>query len=135
MVADVMTDSRIARLGAALREQSDVRLALLFGSGARGELRADSDLDVAVIAPGVDLFALGATLTLAAGVDVDVVRLDDETPIPLLGEIVRDGVPLHEASPGAYATFRSHALSQLELDEPWYARQRDAFLGRLAAGS
>ena len=53
--------------------------------------------------------------------------LDDVT-IPLLGELVRDAIVVHEGRPHAHARWRSHALSALETDGPWYRRMRDAFL-------
>jgi len=70
-------------VGQALSGRRDVRLAILFGSQARGEAGPASDVDVAVQAPGVDLLALAATLSLAVGREVDVVALD-AAGVPLL---------------------------------------------------
>lgn len=116
----------------ALRGRTDVHLALLFGSQARGTARADSDVDIAVHAPGVDHLALAAELRAALHCEVDLVSLDDVT-IPLLGELVRDAIVVHEGRPHAHARWRSHALSALETDGPWYRRMRDAFLAHLAS--
>lgn len=122
----------IARLRSALAGRDDVHLALLFGSYARGRARADSDVDVAVNAPGVDLLDLRAELTLALDLEVDVVAIED-AGIPLLQALVRDGIVVHEGRRGAGARWRSHALITLETDGPWYARMSEAWLQHLAA--
>ena len=106
-------------------------LALLFGSRARGDAHEASDVDVALLAPAADLLEIGAQLSQASGLEVDVISLADPG-VPLLDELLRDAVVLHEAQPGAYATWRSHVLADLELDRPWYERMRDAWLERVA---
>jgi predicted nucleotidyltransferase len=116
----------------ALAQFPTVRLALVFGSVARSTARDDSDLDVAVAGTGIDVLDIAAALSLAVGRDVHVVRLDDAS-IPLLEEIIDHGVVVHEGRPGSGASWRSHALADLELDRPWYALQRDAWLKRVAA--
>jgi len=120
------------RLSRALSGRTDVRLAVLFGSQARGTARPDSDVDVAVDAPGADELKLCVELQETLGCDVDVVSLRTES-IPLLHSIVRDGVVVHEARRGAGALWRSHALATLETDLPWFRRMADAALVRLAA--
>jgi predicted nucleotidyltransferase len=114
-----------------LRGRSDVRLALVFGSRARGTASPTSDVDIAVWAPGLDLLGLGADLSRAAGLEVDVVPLEG-VGVPLLARIVREGILLHEARPGTAAVWRAHALADLETDGPWFARMRDAWLARVA---
>jgi predicted nucleotidyltransferase len=109
----------------------EVRLALLFGSEARGTARRDSDVDVAVEAPLAALSQVAAALSARLGVEVDVVRLETAN-IPLLEALISDGVVLHEAKPGAGALWRSRALAQLETDRPWYRRQREAWIQRVA---
>jgi predicted nucleotidyltransferase len=124
-------DSAIAAVRARLAGRADVRVALVFGSRATGQARPTSDVDVAVRAHGVDLLTLAAELSRAAGLDVDVVSLDD-AGVPLLARILRDGIVVHEAVPGAAATWRSHALADLETDRPWFARMRDTWLEHVA---
>jgi predicted nucleotidyltransferase len=114
-----------------LHARGDVTLALLFGSRARGEASEASDVDVALLAPSADLLDIGARLSQACGLEVDVISLADPG-VPLLDELLRDAVVLYEARPGAYATWRSHVLADLELDRPWYERMRDAWLERVA---
>ena len=127
-----MVDPALQEIQRVLRGRPDVRLAIVFGSRARGTARPDSDVDVAVHAPGVDLFELGAALSRATGHEVDVVTLDD-LGIPLLGRVVEEGVGVHEARPGALAAWRARALVDLETDRPWFARMRDAWLARVAS--
>jgi predicted nucleotidyltransferase len=127
--ADPVIDS----LKKALSGRKDVRLALLFGSRARGRARPDSDADVAVLSESLDQFRLMADLSEAAGVDVDVVSLEDPG-YPLLNVLLRDSLVLHEGERGAAATWRSRALLDAETDRPGFERMRDAFLKRLAEG-
>jgi predicted nucleotidyltransferase len=119
------------RIRRALAGRADIRLAILFGSQARGTARDDSDIDIAVDAPGVDLLDLAAMLAQAFDREVDVVPLDDPS-IPLLEMLVRDGIVVHEARRGAGALWRSRTLATLETDRPWFARVRDAWLKRVA---
>jgi predicted nucleotidyltransferase len=115
----------------ALAGRDDVHVALLFGSRARGRARADSDVDLAVLAPGVDLLDLAANLSLVLDLEVHVADLDDAS-IPLLQAILRDGILIHEGKRGSAARWRSHTLTTLETDGPWYARMSEAWLRHVA---
>lgn len=126
------TDPVIQVIRQFLRGRTDVRLAIVFGSRARGTATRASDIDVAVRAPGVDLLGLAADLSRVTGHEVDVVALED-LGVPLLDRIVQEGVAVHEARPGAVATWRARALADLETDRPWFARMRDAWLARVAS--
>jgi predicted nucleotidyltransferase len=125
-------DPAIRAVTQGLRGRTDVSLAIVFGSRARGSASPTSDVDIAVIAPGADLLELAADLSRATGHEVDVVALE-EAGIPLLARILREGVGVHEARPGALATWRARALADLETDRPWFARMRDAWLARVAS--
>ena len=125
-------DPVVDSLRKALSGRKDIRLALLFGSRARGRARADSDADVAVLGKDLDLLSLAADLSSAARVEVDVVSLDDPG-YPLLNALLRDSIVLHEGERHAAAAWRSRALLQAETDRPGFERMRDAFLKRLAA--
>ena len=109
-----------------------MRVALVFGSRATGAATPVSDVDVAVRAPGIDFLTLAAGLSNATGLEVDVVDLED-CGVPLLARIVREAFLVHEARPGAGATWRAQGLADLETDAPWFARMRDAWLTRVAA--
>lgn len=131
MGAELDAGSAAARLREALAPVPGVAVALLFGSTVRGTATASSDVDVGIVAPGVDLLDLGARLTLYLGRQVDVLDLD-LAPIPLLARIVPEGVVVHEGRPGSAASWRSRTLIQLETDLPGYRRMRDAWLRRVA---
>lgn len=120
-----------ARIREHLAGRADVWVAVLFGSCARGTARADSDVDIAVEAPGVDLLTLAAELGEVLGREVDVVELA-EASIPLLEHVVRDGIVVHEGRRGAGAMWRSQTLATLETDRPWYDRMCEAWLARVA---
>ncbi len=89
----------ISAVTEALRTERNVRLAVLFGSVARGREGEDSDVDVLVsLAEERPMYLsyLAARLTRALGRDVEVlslahVRAHDPA---LLGAIMRDGRPL-----------------------------------------
>src|SRR5215216_5629559 len=105
-------------VGQVLATTPGVTLALVFGSVARGKARPDSDLDVAVLGSAVDPLDLVAAISTKVRRDVHVVRLD-EASIPMLEAIIADGVVVHEARPGAAASWRARTLADLELDRPW----------------
>jgi predicted nucleotidyltransferase len=128
----VERNAMVATLSRILAPRADVTLALLFGSHARGVAGNASDIDLAVLGRDLDPFELGAEISLATGREVDVVMLED-AGVPLLEQIVRDGVVVHEGLPHAGSTWRAGALASLETDRPWYARMRKAMLARLAA--
>ena len=124
-------EALVASLRRALLGRTDVRVAYLFGSRARGDAREDSDADVAVYAPGVDLYDLMGTLGGATDVEVQLVTLHD-FDLPLVESVLRDGVLVHEGNRGDEARFRLRAITEIELFRPYYDRMRDAFLDRVA---
>ncbi|MEK6607994.1 MAG: nucleotidyltransferase domain-containing protein [Myxococcota bacterium] len=100
----MVRDEAKARLAAALGRQSDVRLAYLFGSVARGEERSRSDVDVAVLVepaalgrpwPGIEATLLGDLCDALATERVDLVLLNVAPPV-LAREVLRDGVVVLE---------------------------------------
>jgi predicted nucleotidyltransferase len=108
-----------------------VHFAVLFGSTARGDDGPGSDVDIAFGPFEIDVLGAQAELSEALGKEVDLVFVKD-APIPLLEQIIQDGVTVYERTAGAGADFRSRTISMLETDGPWYARMRDAFLKRTA---
>jgi uncharacterized protein len=74
-------------------QESSIQLALVFGSAARGTLKQESDIDVAVLAhqrlSSIEKRALIERLTLSTGRAVDLIDLA-EAGQPLLGQIVKN---------------------------------------------
>jgi hypothetical protein len=103
----------------------EVRLAVLFGSAAKGQDRSDSDLDVGVLfadpdGPACsrsplgrggprDLTALRVALERETGRVVDLIQLDSAPPL-LRMEIGRHGRVLFEREAGTWSLFRAHAM-------------------------
>jgi len=124
----------LTELRRALAAEAAVELALLFGSRATGHHRIDSDVDLAVRAPGLDTLELARRLSLRIGREVDVIELD-AVGYPLLRELIECGVIVAERVRGAAGQWRSGALATLETDRPWFERMRNAYLARAAEGT
>jgi len=96
-----------------LLEGPPLRLAILFGSRARGTARPDSDVDIAFIPidPALPLREEGllvANLERAAGAPIDLVRLDRATPA-LRWRVARDGIVLLSDPPHVATRFLARA--------------------------
>lgn len=87
--------SLLAALRGALRTEQNVRFALLYGSAARGEDTAASDIDLLVELRDPSLtrvIDLGVKLEALLGRPVDVLTLDDAERNPqLLAQALGDG--------------------------------------------
>lgn len=85
----------LSTLRNVLRTESNVRFAMLFGSTARGQDRATSDLDLLVDMGDSDferVVDLSEKLSEATGRSVDLVRLDDAESDPaLLADWIAEG--------------------------------------------
>jgi uncharacterized protein len=94
-----------------LERTPGVRLAVLFGSAARDEDQARSDLDVGVLLEdGRDSGSdLEVALSRATRRAVDLVRLDAAPPL-LRFEVARDGRVLVERTAHAWVDFRAQAM-------------------------
>jgi hypothetical protein len=124
------------RLRVPLRDGPPLRLAVLFGSRAKGGAKTGSDVDIGIVPgdPALALreeLALAAALSAAAGEEVDLVRLDRDDL--LLGrEIAQTGACLFEAAPGVFSAYRATAMSRWIDFEETLAPHRANFLRRLA---
>lgn len=97
-------------LAEALAAETNVRLAVLFGSEARGEAGVDSDLDVAVVGPDASaLPSLALALTRAMGRTVDLVAMHTAPPL-LRFQIAREGVVLVERQPYLWSDVKARAM-------------------------
>jgi hypothetical protein len=131
------------RLREALAGRAEILEAYLFGSVARGQARAHSDVDVAVYVDAAaardDGFGYEATLSadLASflGTDrVDVVRLDRAPPL-LYHRVLRDGIRLLSRDLAATTTREGRALSRYCDYLPQLAKIERAARARLRAGA
>jgi predicted nucleotidyltransferase len=102
----------VERLRAVLAEVPEVRLAVLFGSAARGQAAPGSDLDVLLaLEPDTDALRrqVSGALVRAVHRDVDVVHAADAKPL-LRFEIARDGIMLAARDPSAWTDFKARAM-------------------------
>ncbi len=94
-----------------LDHESDVSLAYVFGSMAKGSEKYQSDLDVAIqtVAPlsAPRKMEIIAKLTSIAGRPVDLVDVN-QAGEPLLGEILRDGKRLKGSDSQHVALIQRH---------------------------
>jgi uncharacterized protein YutE (UPF0331/DUF86 family)/predicted nucleotidyltransferase len=96
---NAMDDNLVVKLRERLSTESDVLVAYLFGSRARGVAGPLSDVDVAVLLDDGDSFQrrldlIAAVAEVTGGVAADVVVLN-EAPVALGYRVVRDGVLVH----------------------------------------
>jgi predicted nucleotidyltransferase len=104
----------------ALREALEalpaIRLAVLFGSAARGEVAGRSDVDLGVRLDPDSAVDRGEVIAAAAHAtrrDIDLVDLDASPPL-LRFQIARDGVLLVERAPHLWSRFKARAMTD------WY---------------
>jgi predicted nucleotidyltransferase len=124
------------RLAAAIASGPPLTLAVLFGSAAQGRLRADSDVDVAIVPTddGLDVATealLRRRLTTAARRDVDLVRINEASTL-LKWRIATTGVPVFETRPGTFARFQAGAASEYVDYAPALAHFGELFRRRVA---
>jgi predicted nucleotidyltransferase len=127
------------RLAPALNAGPPLRLAMIFGSVARGTSRADSDVDIAILPSDPDLtltaeLDLQRVLTAACGRPVDLIRLDRASSL-LRWQVARDGRLLFQAGPFEAARFVAEAASEYLDFQPDFDRASALFQKRLADGA
>ena len=98
-------------LASALAADTDLQLAVLFGSAARAAPHRRSDLDIGVMGlrSTARLAALAVTLARTAGREVDLIPLETAPPL-LRFEIARDGAVLLERAPHLWSDFQARAM-------------------------
>lgn len=122
-------------LTAALQSDDRIRLAVIFGSAARGTSSSQSDIDVGVLGlPPGDLPKTAVRLARVAGREVDLIDLASAPPL-LRVEIARDGVLLVARPQHLWADFRGQALIDWWDWAPLARRFGAAAMARLNAGT
>ena len=95
-------------------EVPDVVAVYLFGSAVTGELRPDSDIDLAVLLPTTlptaRLWALAQSLAVSAGRDVDLIDLGSTSTV-MRAQIVSTGKRLYCANELLCAEFEGRVYS------------------------
>lgn len=124
-------------LRSALAAGPPIRLALLFGSAARGRARPNSDLDVGVVPLDTELslhaeLELQAILERACGRSVHLVRLDRADTL-LRWEAACYGIPILSRSPADRARFIAAAALEHADIAPNIARAGALFRERMQA--
>lgn len=123
----------VATVRSLLEQREEVMFAYLFGSPARGDVTALSDLDVAVYFAEGDILQyndlrMDLYLALSRGLgtsDIDLVVLNTVSNLMLLDEIIRCGIVLVDRDPDRRAEFEQRSLHQA-ID---FKAQRKAFVG------
>ncbi|HEY0782437.1 MAG TPA: nucleotidyltransferase domain-containing protein [Thermoanaerobaculia bacterium] len=131
-MVDPDVESLLSTVLSALAERHGLAAAYLFGSVARGEGRAGSDLDVGVLyssEPPATLDGLGfdlqGDLEAAVGRAVDLVVLN-RAPIDLVMRVLRDGVILLDRDRSRRIRFEVRSRNEYWDLEPYlrlYRRQ------------
>ena len=145
MTAAPSSDVRdiVDKLAAALAPRTEVLDAYLFGSLARGEASAHSDVDVAVFVepqalarPGFGYEAeLGASVQQAlARPDVDITVLNRAGPV-IYHRVVRDGIRVLSRNMRATTTREGEALSRYCDYVPTLRMIERMHRARIASGS
>ena len=137
----------LARDQSALREYFDtlpgVMIAYLFGSHARGQAWAESDVDIAVLLAGhpndercldMRLEIIGGLMNLLKINEVDVLILN-QAPPALRYAVLRDGVVLFCRDHQVRIDFYVRTLNAYLDFKPVLARHRQAFLDKARKGA
>jgi uncharacterized protein len=102
------SDDRIKKLLEYLPVQPDILIAFVFGSFASGDMRAMSDLDIALLFDGkIDLSRVGSMreeLADLLGIDVDIVVLNTAAPVIKM-QVLKKSRLLHVRERRAYNEF------------------------------
>lgn len=130
-------DAVIAAVRTVLQGHA-VRLAVLFGSAARGTMRDDSDVDVGILPVDASMslqteLALQASLGRALGRPVDLVRLD-RADVLTRWRVAREGAPILAEPPREWPRFVARAGIEHADFAPLYARAAETYRRRLASG-
>lgn len=97
-----------------LRKDPKIQAAVLFGSEATGHANEESDIDVAVLykkKPDIlEVFEFKQHLSYEMGRDVDLVALNDASPI-LAMQVLKNGKPLFVLDKRAYDEYEIRLIT------------------------
>jgi uncharacterized protein len=124
-------------LQAAIANGPRAHFVALFGSAAKGGMRADSDIDIAWLPADAALplsaeLAFQAALTLAAGREVDLVRMDQASTL-CRNEVARSGIQL-AGERSSFVRFRAEALAEFLDFEPALRDATERYRRAILAG-
>lgn len=127
-------DGLLERLRQTVASLPEVRMAVLFGSTARGKAGPRSDVDVGVLLDPDTLDArsrIEIEIGKAVGNrDVHMVFLKEAPPL-LRFEIAKDGVVLRQDQDGLWTDFKTRAMLDWWDWEPIASRIEEALIARL----
>jgi uncharacterized protein len=121
------------RLRQCVASIPEVKLAVLFGSTARGQARPRSDVDLGVLLEPDTPEArsrVESELWRVTDRTLDVIYLDKAPPL-LRFEIARDGVLLHQEKDHLWTDFKTRAMLDWWDWEPIAKRIEEALIRRL----
>jgi predicted nucleotidyltransferase len=121
-------------LGQTLKDKP-VAAAYLYGSAARGEMTPLSDVDIGLLIRGP--FSLLEKLDLELSIEVELaslgcglsdVRVVNEAPIALRGDLVTEGILLYSADESERVEFETRARREYFDFLPFLERLRESYL-------
>jgi len=137
MSGNIRDEKLVERIMEVFRNKEKVLLAFLFGSAVSGRLLEESDVDVAVLfdhMPEIsDILNLKAAVSVATNRDVDIVLLNDSSPIICM-QVLKNGILIRKRDNTAYSNFYVKTVKQY--DDLKYIRKEaeaDILKGRIYA--
>lgn len=123
---------------AFLADDKDLRLAMLFGSGATGKSRFDSDIDVAIYPRAtmdcVRRQRITDEIAVATGRAVDLIDLSTAGG-SLLRQILHSGIVVFSKDPGILGSLTARMLDWQEDFEPQLNQLLDTRMRRFTAST
>jgi predicted nucleotidyltransferase len=139
-VLDATLLVKLQRAADELFRDSSVLAAYAFGSRVSGRPRPESDLDVGYYLAGDrrtnppsirDEMRLAGRLSAAAGLTVDLRRLDDAS-LELRGRVLEEGVRIYSGNPPARVALERNLLARYHDYKHVFARMHELRLRSIA---